>query len=124
MPQTTSAEAFLSRPAVQPTSRSVGCEHAKAGVEHPVKLGTSVRRGRSAETLTLRYSFRPGSCDIKKPGKLKLRDEVAELRVGDTAFHGKATAPKVSEFVLIHDKHGWRLERLGRSIKNLNPANR
>ena len=121
-----SAEAFVARPAVHTTARSVGCEHAEAGVEHPVKLGASLTQCRIAKTLTLRYSFRPASCDIKKPGKLKLRDDVAELRIGDgkTTFHGKATAPKVSEFVLIHDKDGWRLERLGRSIKNLNPANR
>ena len=120
-----SAEAFIARPAVKVARSSAAYEHVKAGTEYPVRLGASLRR-RSTEALTLRYSFRPGSCDIKKSGKLKLqkRDESAEVRIGDVVFHGKANAPKASEFVLIRDKDGWRLERLGMSIKNLNPSNR
>lgn len=120
-----SAEALIARPAVELARSSVACKHVEAGTEYPVRLGASLRR-RSTETLTLRYSFRPGSCHIRKSGKLKLqkRDESAEVQIDNTTFHGKANAAKVSEFVLIRDKNGWRLERLAMSIKNLNPTNR
>ena len=99
----------------------------RPGDTHTVAVGASFGAG-AVGLHSLRYSFKPSSAAAAPAGTLTLRDREAHLSVplGGGApplnFTGHADATKTSECALICDADGsWRLERLGRSIKDLKP---
>jgi hypothetical protein len=101
-------------------------EFPRRGVKYNVQLGTSLHSRSRSRCHTLRFSFKPTSCSTaKRRGRISIEDEKAGVSLptsngADVTFSGKAEAHKKTEFLLLCSADGtWRLEKMGRNIKNL-----